>query len=293
MGVMKKFTVTFATLFSLLAFGLVSQAVDIDSPESTEESSELMVCANWDTKEVRYSKHWESCPSRHATVNLGVEGPQGEIGPEGPRGPRGYSGSTGASGSTTSLWDSLSTCYQKLQSGLAAGLNMAAKSDRDFFESATGCAAENAIDQTMVQTYKRGGVPVIESFEFVSITGATEGGNILWESIVSGNVVYDVRIANHLAISSLGSSYQYCTGGYGAAAVQQIEGNLYRVTASYRATPESLTSTINLAYRQNNYSDCPWETENLGLLPDIVIQEDPQRLQGKSGVADLFQAWGW
>lgn len=290
MGVLKKFIVTLATVLSLLAFGLVSQAVGIDSSESTEESSELMVCVNWETKEVRYSKYWENCPSQHATVNLGLEGPQGEIGPEGPIGPRGPSG---GSGSTTSLWDSLSSCYQKLQSGMAAGLNMAAKSDRDFFESASGCTVENAIDQTLIDVYKRAGVPVVESVEFKSITGATQGGNILWESQVAGNVVYDIRIANHLAISSLGSSYSYCTGGYGGAGIEQIEGNLYRVTASYIANPTQLTSTIDLGFRRNSYSECTWEIDTLGLLPDIVIQEDPSKLQGKSGVDDLFSAWGW
>ena len=72
---------------------------------STSSSAGVEVCVDWDTKEIKFSKYWEVCPPRHATLILGADGepgPQGEVGPQGPagadgaRGPRGLPGVGGS-----------------------------------------------------------------------------------------------------------------------------------------------------------------------------------------------------
>lgn len=278
----------------ILGLGNWSLAND-DIPEGApQQDRSVVVCVNWDTKQVRYSKYWEDCPTRHAEVILGADGPKGHQGVEGPRGPRGFTGSRGPAGATTSLWNSLSTCYQKVEIGENAGLDLATKNDREFFETSTGCVVEDALDQSLIQTYKRAGVPVVESVQFVSIGGAVEsGGGYFWRPQVTGNITYDIRIANHLAISALGGSYQYCTGGYGGSEINQIDGNLYRITASYTAKPASLIATINIGFKENNYSDCNWEVDSLSYLPDILIHEDPEKLRAVPELTDLLSAWGW
>lgn len=72
---------------------------------STAASDGLIVCVDWTTKEIKYSKYWEQCPSRTTALELGAvgpQGPQGEAGPAGAVGPAGPAGANGASGSSGS-----------------------------------------------------------------------------------------------------------------------------------------------------------------------------------------------
>lgn len=97
--------------------------------ETPPQNRETTVCVDWDTKELRFSKYWEKCPPRHASMVLGgaksaydlavefgfvgsVEewldslkgapgiagqgsrGPSGPVGPTGAQGPKGDSGTT-------------------------------------------------------------------------------------------------------------------------------------------------------------------------------------------------------
>ena len=61
-------------------------------------SQEIGVCIDWETKNLRYSKHWNSCPNRHQNLTIGLQGPRGDAGLMGPRGPRGETGAKGAKG---------------------------------------------------------------------------------------------------------------------------------------------------------------------------------------------------
>ena len=76
---------------------------------STATGDGITVCVDWTTKEVKYSKYWEKCPSKTTAIELGTVGtvgPQGETGPAGavgPAGPAGASGSSGSSGSSFRL----------------------------------------------------------------------------------------------------------------------------------------------------------------------------------------------
>ena len=92
-------------LISMFAFIAVSVSVSA----VTQRASEINVCVDWDTKEVKYSKYWEKCPARHTTMTLGSEGPtgpagadgrEGSTGAQGANGERGPTGATGASGTT-------------------------------------------------------------------------------------------------------------------------------------------------------------------------------------------------
>ena len=105
---------TRVAVLALVAFviGLSLPATSVDSqdlklaiaePDSQVSSQQIMVCVSWDTKEIKYSKYWRFCPSKHASVMLGLEGPKGERGAPGPGGPTGATGARGPSGNTTSL----------------------------------------------------------------------------------------------------------------------------------------------------------------------------------------------
>ena len=79
-------------LISIFAF----IAVPVSVSAVTQRASEINVCVDWDTKEVKYSKYWEKCPARHTTMTLGSEGPTGPAGADGRDGRDGLNGSGGS-----------------------------------------------------------------------------------------------------------------------------------------------------------------------------------------------------
>ena len=57
-------------LISIFAF----IAVPVSVSAVTQKASQVDVCVDWDTKEIKYSKFWEKCPAKHTTMTLGSEG---------------------------------------------------------------------------------------------------------------------------------------------------------------------------------------------------------------------------
>ena len=53
-------------------FALIAVPVSVSAV--TKRSSEINVCVDWDTKEIKYSKFWEKCPAKHTAMTLGSEG---------------------------------------------------------------------------------------------------------------------------------------------------------------------------------------------------------------------------
>ena len=53
-------------------FALVAVPVSVSAV--TQKSSEINVCVDWTTKEIKYSKLWEKCPAKHTAMTLGSEG---------------------------------------------------------------------------------------------------------------------------------------------------------------------------------------------------------------------------
>jgi hypothetical protein len=65
---------------------------------SSSSDDAVTLCVDWDTKQVRFSKYWDKCPSRTTPLDLGLVGPEGPQGVQGPEGPQGEQGPAGASG---------------------------------------------------------------------------------------------------------------------------------------------------------------------------------------------------
>jgi hypothetical protein len=89
---MNKKSLVAPILISIFAF----VAVPVSVSAVTQRASEINVCVDWDTKEVKYSKFWEKCPARHTAMTLGSEGPTGPAGADGKDGRDGLNGSGGS-----------------------------------------------------------------------------------------------------------------------------------------------------------------------------------------------------
>lgn len=270
----------------LTTFG-IANGVEAETETSVSKEN-IAVCVDWDSKEVRYSKYWEECPSRHAQILLGTQGPKGE---KGDRGPRGYGGSS------TSMWDSLSSCNQKLEAALKSGLVVASRSDREFFERASGCLVEESALGEENRIFERAGMAFIKSYELVDMV-SKEGDGMLWAYYNGGLATYDIEIGNHLAISSIGSSYSYCVVDR-SGSIENLGEGKYRAKVRFYAKPESLKSDLVIGYRQNNYSECIKAEAGVNdgafdtFLGSVTIHEDPLSYKEFVGANDLTVAWGW
>ena len=305
-----------------LTLGFVAPAISTDNEEAgivvaKEGDTEIMVCVDWETKEMRHSKYWEECPPRHTEKTLGIQGPEGPQGPQGEQGPRGFSGSggRGPQGETTSLWDSLDSCHKKLDAAIAAGYQMYLKSDRNEFESSTGCTVENILNQDFIDTVRDIGLPVITSVEYVSTSGG-EGedftfGEVTAETFRGNTVTYRVQIANYDSYSNSGSGsrYQYCLAdedtqgdggkGYSPGQLVEVGNGEFTMLRYLRATPfESDTFRVefNLGYVTN--SGCQPLNFWTGYSMDFVerpmfIYEDPERYLGTDKYQGALSYWGW
>ena len=286
-----------ALILGLLGFALPASSI-FQSPAvatidaSSTKGDQLMVCVDWTTKEIKYSKHWETCPSKHQNIMLGVEGPQGETGPQGPRG---YSGS---SGSSTTMWNSLSTCYQKLQAALQAGFIMALKSDRDFFENATGCVVEEISNTSRAAIAAAAGLPYISSFAFAGWTeqGGSEGGDNIYQNTQYATANFNLTIENGDAISAVNPLVRLCNArsyGYGAL-LTPLGGKNYTVPVSVAAGYFSLTAELNLGTSgMGNPNSClPLFNSWDGGSPEILIHVDPA-LATPVEFDEKLAGWGW
>jgi hypothetical protein len=291
-----------ALIVGLLGFALPASSI-FQSPAvatidaSSTKGDQLMVCVDWTTKEIKYSKNWETCPSKHQNIMLGLEGPQGETGPQGPRGYSG-SGSAGPAGATTSLWDSLSTCYQKLQAALQAGFIMAYKVDRDDFELATGCVVEDIKDTVRTQSYVNKGLPTITDWELVSVNEPTEGeGYCVGATCISqagGWATYKLTIANSDALSAvtdnmtgLKANAGYCVGRFSGEYMQPLGNDQFLARFGYQVSEQWAYVELELRFKHYSYSEC----QELDLLrPAITVYEEPSKLDVNS---DYLASWGW
>ena len=67
---MNKKSLIAPVLISLFSF----IAVPVSVSAVTQRASEINVCVDWTTKEIKYSKFWEKCPAKHTAMTLGSEG---------------------------------------------------------------------------------------------------------------------------------------------------------------------------------------------------------------------------
>jgi hypothetical protein len=67
---MNKKSLVAPILISIFAF----IAVPVSVSAVTQRASEINVCVDWTTKEIKYSKYWEKCPAKHTSLTLGSEG---------------------------------------------------------------------------------------------------------------------------------------------------------------------------------------------------------------------------
>ena len=210
----------------------------------------------------------------------------------GDRGPRGYGGSS------TSMWDSLSSCNQKLEAALNSGLVVASRSDREFFERASGCLVEESALGEENRIFERAGVAYIKSYELVDMAISEGDGFTDWSYYNGGLATYDIEIGNHLAISIFGSSYSYCVVN-SSGSIENLGQGKYRAKVRFAANPVSLKSDLIIGYRQNNYSEC-FKAQAGGndeafdtFLGSVTIHEDPLSYKEFVGANDLTAAWDW
>jgi hypothetical protein len=327
-----------ALIVGLLGFALPASSI-FQSPAvetidaSSTKGDQLMVCVDWTTKEIKYSKNWETCPSKHQNIMLGLEGPQGETGAQGPRG---YSGS---SGSSTTMWNSLSTCYQKLQVALQAGFIMPLKTDRDFFEASTGCIVEDVRADGKVAIAESMGVPYISDWALIPVSLRGGGDGFLVNTLEFADVKYRITIANQDALSAANGDYRFClydenepyarnVSSAGGAFVTRwsndlmhLGGNLYENEfVSLRADPYAFRASITLGFKSSEISSScsPISYWRLGAADDVTatyqsfvgghpvydysldypyeqdfIHEDPAAWVGSSAFSDHLDYWGW
>jgi hypothetical protein len=260
---------------------------------------QLMVCVAWETTEIKYSKHWETCPSKHQNILLGVQGPKGEPGPQGETGARGPRGFSGSSGSSTNMWDSLPTCYSKLQTALSAGLYMAKKSDRTFFEGATGCTVEEISNTSQAGIAAAAGMPYISSFAFSSWTPQSggEGGDSPFITAESQIAIFNLTVENGDALSALDPDYKLCnspTSSYTSvfgAPLTHLGGKNYTVRARVHAENYSLTTRLTLGFWLWNSGECMPLIVNSG-DPEILVHFDPA-LATPTVFDQKLASWGW
>lgn len=293
----------------LLMAGLTLPASSVGAPSpslpnvslsASTESQQIMVCVDWETKEVKYSKYWRFCPNKHKDIMLGVQGPQGETGLAGPRGPSGATGArgpAGADGATTSLWDSLPSCWAKLSIARNANYLFALKSERDAFEAATGCVVEETRDTRRIQTFVSAGLPVISEFEVVSASAVTEGDLISGFNAVSNGVTtIRVKIANYLWISNFGTdSYGdkawWCSVG-GSRGFTNLGDGEFLVERTLSGGTFSLATNVQMGYSFNRVCrTIDYVSDDLALAIDV----DPTILVGLNDATwnTLLTRWGW
>ncbi len=84
----------------LVVFALLMSGFGIASFASADEpTSQVALCVDWATKQVRYSSSWQGkCPNRMSPLVLSEQGPAGPTGPQGATGAAGPQGATGATG---------------------------------------------------------------------------------------------------------------------------------------------------------------------------------------------------
>ena len=290
-----------AVILGLLGFALPASSI-FQSPAvatidaSSTKGDQLMVCVDWTTKEIKYSKHWETCPSKHQNIMLGLQGPQGEAGPKGETGAQGPRGFSGSSGSSTNLWDSLPNCYSKLQTALSAGLYMAKKSDRAFFESATGCTVEEIFDSSRAQIAAAAGFPYISSFSFAGWTNSSggEGGDSWFVEAVGVIATFNLTVENGDALSAISPYARLCisVGDYGNAGdLTHLGGKNYSVPAFVSAENYSLTTELTLGYWLWNPRICIPLAVSAG-SQEIMVHFDPA-LATPAIYDEKLAAWGW
>jgi hypothetical protein len=282
---------------------------------SATSSQEVMFCVDWETKEVKYSKYWRFCPNKHADIMLGLQGPQGETGLTGPWGPSGSTGATGArgpAGATTSLWDSLSNCYQKVQAAIEVGFVMPLKTDREYFENASGCIVEQAKDTSRIELYRNMGLPVVTDWEILEIYAVSEGDGFAGLSTYAGSRVrLRLTIENGDTISALNEDFRLCL----VTSLNQVvgsvlighegEGKYVTEHIGLKATPYELTMKFSLGYTENEHTwgSCTrfnyFEeihvdalTSNPSVILENVIHVDPAQ-ELPSDFDEFKSYWGW
>ena len=84
----------------LVVFALLMSGFGIASFASADQpTSQVALCVDWATKQVRYSSSWQGkCPNRMFPLVLSEQGPAGPTGPQGATGATGPQGATGATG---------------------------------------------------------------------------------------------------------------------------------------------------------------------------------------------------
>ncbi len=84
----------------LVVFALLMSGFGIASFASADQpTSQVALCVDWATKQVRYSSSWQGkCPNRMFPLVLSEQGPAGPAGPQGATGAAGPQGATGATG---------------------------------------------------------------------------------------------------------------------------------------------------------------------------------------------------
>jgi hypothetical protein len=197
------------------------------------------------------------------------------------------------------MWNSLSTCYQKLQVALQAGFIMPLKTDRDFFEASTGCIVEDIRNEPAIEIALARGVPVITNWELVNVTGsAAFGGAYLGLSEGQNRLIsMNLTIKNGDAMSAYDSDFRFCKES-GNAELTHVGGDVYNTLLSVTSGAHSLIMEMNLGYLDNEWSGtCNLFAVNGNLNktaePSLLVHYDPADFKETGEFAEFLAFWGW
>lgn len=211
---------------------------------------------------------------------------------------------------SNSLWDSLPNCYAKLQTALEAGLLMPLKTDRDFFEDATGCVVEDIKHDSKIQLYEQMGVPVITDWEFQGEIFGGEGEDFFdWNVYLQIGGTFRFTIANGDILSALDPNAMFCFISHlgWEEHLRPLGDGVYESDrVPIRATPSSFTAEVSLGFTHPWLSNCwdfnfyqavdsreaNWEHSSKS-VNDIVIHLDPASFKGLRSFEQQLTWWGW
>lgn len=237
----------FRSNIGLLA-GVLVLGMAIPSLAASTQSGEVVtVCVDWSTKEIKYSKYWDRCPTKSTPLDLGLVGPQGEIGTAGPVGPAGPSGSDGGTGPTgpagpqgiapgPSLKDFSTQTFGYINSqGSADGSEVLVKSwNLSSYNGAFSYTVLLRVSKAAGATKLWPGTCDFEVVDADGVRAGNSGGQISWPTSDEGDAIgfgtgflvlddsYDAALENR-AVDDTGVKFElYCSSSDGFFALPSV-----------------------------------------------------------------------
>lgn len=201
------------------------------------------------------------------------------------------------------LRNGINDCWQHYMDGVTAQILWHIKTERDDFESATGCVVEDIKNEANIEFMVDAGFPVIEKYSLRTILPPCEG-----EGEVSPNglglighegclALFDIEIANPLWISTFSDGQAWFCNVRSKSALQAIGAvnarrGKYLAWGSYSIGHDGVSAFVSVGW-----STLRGSCEEPGIFYwnlNVGFSPDPEFLIDE-GVLDenLATYWGW